>query len=197
MLEPALPAPTATLTPELPASRAACLGGSGGHGSGTGDMRTLPPGYPHTSALEELPSVLASCGLTLWAEPGGCCWGCSHLGLPPMLQPFKLFVLQELSALQAPSLCPWGGLGTAVQSSQGHGTFSRQHLSVLPLALCKAASLPTAGLSWCHLPGDSSTTVPTPCFPPPRAPGALPHWEHLWAGVWGAVARGPRGVQGK
>lgn len=38
--------------------------------------------------------------------------------------------------------------------------------------------------------------VPTPCFPPPRVPGALPHWGYLWAGE-GAVAKGPRGVQGK
>lgn len=78
-----------------------------------------------------------------------------------MLQPFKLFVLQELFALQVSSLCPWGGPGTAVPSdlghlmglwlskavqfSQGHGTSCKQHLSVVPVAPCKEASLPTAG----------------------------------------------------
>lgn len=84
---------------------------------------------PHL-CLGRAASASASYGLTLWAESGGHCWGCSHIGLAPILQPFKLFVLQELFALQVPSLCPWGGAGLRLRPP--HGSVAEQGCAVQP-----------------------------------------------------------------
>lgn len=84
----------------------------------------------HRATPTRLPWQSCFCLDQLWAEPGGCCWGCSYFGLPPLLQAFKLFVLQELFALQIPSLCPWGGTGTA--AGPIHGSVAEQDCAVQP-----------------------------------------------------------------
>lgn len=153
---------------------------------GTGELFHQGAHLPHL-CLGRAASASASYGLTLWAEPGGHCWGCSHIGLAPILQPFKLFVLQELFALQVPSLCPWGGAGTAVPSdsghlmglwlsravqfSQGHGISCRQHLSAGAWSLARKPLCPLQAL----LGVTSLGTAPQPCQLPSRAPEALPH----------------------
>lgn len=152
--------------PRAACGQESCLPGRvwGAMGLALGKENSSTRVAPHL-CLGRAASALASCRLTLWAEPGGCCWWCSHLGLPPMLQPFKLFVLQELFVLQAPSRCLWGGLGTAMQFSQGHSTSSRQHLSVVPLALCKAASAQCrpylVSPPWGQLHNRANTLLPT------------------------------------